>query len=393
MDLDPEEYVLRLKKSLYGLKQAPRIWWDKMTSFLRKAGFYQCNAEPSVFTRSLNSHFIILLLFVDDILLTGDQEGIEAFIQECHAAFKTRDLGLPKLFLGIHIEYRDNGSVAIHQKSYIKRLLERFNAPTNPVGTPLDPKQPLTEAPEAELLPAVEAGEYRAAVGGLIYLMICTRIDLAFPLSRLSKYVSKPGIKHAAALKRLLRYLAGTQDLGITFKRASGSPSPHSKPTLYGYSDSDFAADLDNRRSTSGFVFFLNGGPIAWQSKQQSLVTGSTHDAEYVGLAIASKEAAWLRKLILAILPQYAEHKMPSNTIYCDNQGAIATASQPSHTPSNRSKHIDIRFHIVREAIANGLIRLEYTRTTEMTADILTKALPRDLHQRHMEGLGIRAVI
>jgi hypothetical protein len=391
MDLDPVKYVLRLRKSLYGLKQAPRIWWNKMTSFLKEAGFYQCDVEPSVFTRMQDGFFIILLLFVDDILLTGDQEGIEAFVRECHEAFKTRDLGLPKLFLGIHVEHKDD-CIILHQKSYTKRLLERFNAPANPVGTPLDTKQQLVEAPEEEHLPESEAEEYRAAVGALIYLMICTRVDLAFSLSRLSKFVNKPGIKHAAALKRLLRYLAGTQNLGIIFKRTSRPYFLIPNPILYGYSDSDFAADLNNRRSTSGFVFFLNGGPISWKSKQQPLVTGSTHDAEYVGLAIASKESTWLRKLILAILPQYAEHEMPSNTIHCDNQGAIATANQPSHSPSNRSKHIDIRFHIIREAIANGLIRLEYTRTTEMTADILTKALPKDLHQRHLEGLGIRVV-
>ncbi|EED17243.1 hypothetical protein TSTA_022970, partial [Talaromyces stipitatus ATCC 10500] len=261
----PKKYVLKLRRSLYGLKQAPRIWWDRMTSFLLKAGFYQCDAEPAIFICSLDNKFLILLLFVDDILLT----------------------------------------VILHQKAYIQRILERFNAPTNPVATPLDPKHPLIEATNAESLNETDALEYRAAVGELIYLMICTRPDLAFALSRLSKFMQKPGIKHAAALKRVLR------------------------------------------------------------------------------LATASYEVIWLRKLILAILPQYAEHTMPSNTIHCDNQGAIAIANQPSHSPSTRSKHIDIRFHVIREAIANGLIRLEYIRTTEITADILTKALPKELHEYH----------
>jgi len=121
------------------------------------------------------------------------------------------------------------------------------------------------------------------------------------------------------------------------------------------------SADVNNRRSTSGFIFLLNGGPISWKSKQQSLVTASTHDAEYVGLANASYEVIWLRKIILAILPDYTEHTMPANNLYCDNQGAIATASQPIHTISSRSKHIDVRFHVIRDAAANGLlIRLEY---------------------------------
>ncbi|EED22594.1 conserved hypothetical protein [Talaromyces stipitatus ATCC 10500] len=314
-----------------------------MTSFLLKAGFYQCDAELAIFIRSLDNKFLILLLFVDDILLTGT----------------------PRRFLGIHIKHR-NGKVILHQKAYIQRILERFNAPTNPVATPLDPKHPLVEATNAESLNETDALEYRAAVGALIYLMIYTRPDLAFALSRLSKFVQKPGIKYAAALKRVLRYLAGTQNLGIAYCKSYSNDS-----VLYGYSDSDFAADLNNRRSTSGFIFLLNGGPISWKSKQQSLITSSTHDAEYIGLATASYE--------------YAEHTMPSNTIHCDNQGAIATANQPSHSLSTRSKHIDIRFHVIREAIANSLIRLEYIRTTEMTADILTKALLKELHERHWE--------
>ncbi|EED18958.1 conserved hypothetical protein [Talaromyces stipitatus ATCC 10500] len=240
MDLDPKKYVLKLRRSLYGLKQAPRIWWDRMTSFLLKAGFYQCNAEPAIFIRSLDNKFLILLLFIDDILLTGDQDAIEEFVKECCNEFKTQDIGTPRRFLGIHIEHR-NGKVILHQKAYIQRILERFNAPTNPIATPLDPKHPLVEATNAESLNETDALEYRAAVGALIYLMICTRPDLAFALSRLSKFVQKPGIKHAAALKRVLRYLAGTQNLGIAYYKSYSNDS-----VLYGYSDSNFAADLNN---------------------------------------------------------------------------------------------------------------------------------------------------
>jgi hypothetical protein len=249
----------------------------------------------------------------------------------------------------------------------------------------MDPKQPLVEALESELLNEEDAADYRAAVGALIYLMIYTRPDIAFPISRLSKFVAKPGTKHAAALKRLFRYLRGTIDVGISFS----APNSLSNPQLIGYSDSDFAADLDNRRSTSGFVFLLNGGPISWKSKQQSLVTSSTHDAEYVGLVIASYEVIWLRKVLLTLLPDYTELSMPANWLLSDNQGAILTANHPKHVISNRSKHIDIQFHIIREATANELVQLEYVRTANMTADILTKALPQELHLRHMKGLGM----
>jgi reverse transcriptase-like protein len=384
MGLDPKLFVLKLRRSLYGLKQAPRIWREKIHSFLSRVGFHCCDAEPAIFTRNCDGRFVILLLFVDDIILTGTDEGIEDFVQECSREFKTRDLGNPRLFLGIQIE-RQGNKVILHQRNYICRILERFDAPKDPVAIPLDPKHPLVDASDSDLLNEDDALEYRASVGALMYLMICTRPDLAFTLSRLSKFCSRPGIKHAAALKRVFRYLAGTKYLGISFNR----PDPLPNPLLYGYSDSDFAADINNRRSTSGFVFLLNGGPISWKSKQQSLVTTSTHDAEYVGLANASYEVIWLRKLILAILPDYTEHTMPANNLYCDNQGAIATASQPIHAISSRSKHIDVRFHVIRDAAANGLIRLEYVRTGDMTADILTKALPRETFQRHVRGLGM----
>ena len=389
MDIDPRRYVLKLRRSLYGLKQAPRIWWEKMRNFLlTTCKFHCCDAEPTLFTRSRGNRFVILLLFVDDVILTGSDDGIEEFVKECTKEFKTRDLGSLKLFLGIRLE-RQEDKVLLHQRDYIRRILERFNAPTASVATPLDPKLPLIEAPESEFLGDDDAAEYRAAVGALMYLMVCTRPDLAFTLSRLSKFSSKPGEKHAAALKRVLRYLSFTRDMGIAFNIPSSS-SPAS--TLLGYSDSDFAADLNNRRSTSGFVFLLNGGPISWKAKQQSLVTTSTHDAEYVGLSMASQEVTWLRKLLLTILPDYTEHQMPANALYCDNQGAIITASQPTYMMSGKSKHIDVRFHVVRDAAANGLIRLEYVRTSEMTADILTKALPKELHQRHVKGLGMDRV-
>jgi transposase InsO family protein len=387
MGLDPKRYILKLRRSLYGLKQAPRIWWERMNSFLVGIRFHRCDSEPAIYTRNHDGKFIILLLFVDDILLTGNSDdGIEEFVKECFEEFKCRDLHYPKLFLGIHIEQcKCNDKVILHQRAYIERILERFNAPMNPTSTPMDPKRPLVEALESELLNEEDAAEYRAAVGALIYLMICTRPDIAFPISRLSKFVAKPGIKHAAALKRLFRYLRGTVDVGISFSAPNSLPSPQ----LIGYSDSDFAADLDNRRSTSGFIFLLNGGPISWKSKQQSLVTSSTHDAEYVGLAIASREVIWLRNVLIFLLPDYTEHTVPANTLFSDNQGAISTANKPIHAISNRSKHIDVRFHIIREAAANGLVRLEYVRTADMTADILTKALPRELHLRHMKGLGM----
>jgi hypothetical protein len=259
LNLDPLLHVLKLHKALYGLKQAPRVWWQKVHGWLIRSGFHCCDAEPAVFIRHKNDQYIVLLLFVDDIFVIGSSEGAEQFVRECGAIFKIRDLGIPKLFLGIQIEQTQSGSVLLYQADYTKRILERFNAPQNPIQTPMDTKTPLVKASENNLLPERDAAEYRAAVGALLYLMLCTRPDLAYTLSRLSKFSSKPSIKHAEALKRVLRYLRGTINLGIEFN----APDPALESKLYGYSDSDFAADLNNRRSTSGFIFLLNGGPIS----------------------------------------------------------------------------------------------------------------------------------
>jgi hypothetical protein len=191
MGLDPKRFVLKLRRSLYGLKQAPRIWLERMHSFLVQIGFHCCNTEPSIYICNHNEKFIILLLFVGDILLTGNSDnGIDEFVRECTSKFKARDLGIPKLFLGIHIGYRDS-KVILHQRSYIQRILDRFDAPRDPVATPMDPKQPLVEALESVLLNEEDAADYRATVGALIYLMICTHPDIAFPISRLSKFVAK----------------------------------------------------------------------------------------------------------------------------------------------------------------------------------------------------------
>jgi hypothetical protein len=161
---------------------------------------------------------------------------------------------------------------------------------------------------------------------------------------------------------------------------------------LIGYSNSDFAADLDNRCSTSGFVFLLNGGPILWKSKQQSLVTSSIHDAEYVGLTIALYKVIWLWKVLLTLLPDYTELSMPMNRLFLDNQGTIIIANKLKYVISNRSKHIDIQFHIICKAAANRLVQLKYVRTANMTANILTKALPQELHLHYMKGLGMEKV-
>jgi hypothetical protein len=228
-----------------------------------------------------------------------------------------------------------------------------------------------------------------------MFAMVCTRPDLAFTLSRLSKFCSAPGNQQMQAARYALRYLRSTTTQGIVYKAQQPEPA---NIRLEGFSDSDFAADIDNRRSTSGYVYTLNGSAISWRSKQQDLVTLSTMEAEYVGMTEACKESIWLQRLlnelplngavVKQLLVKDVKHELDNiKVLYEDNQGAIQLADNPRH--HNRSKHIDVKYHYIRELVANQSVQLRYRNTGDITADVLTKALPLVTHQKHVTAMGM----
>lgn len=377
--------VLKLCKALYGLKQSPRLWWQRLFRDLKTMGFIQCEADTNLFVRRSQKGILFLLVYVDDLLLAGTPEELGPVTRGLMRLYKMRDLGFPSQFLGIQIE-RINCKIILHQEAYVKRMLARFDMDgddIHPTNTPLHARTILKSAADDELLDDEEAATFRSAVGALGYAVICTRPDLAFTYSRLSKFSSKPGRTHWQAMKSTLRYLAGTTDLGLVYKWSGDD-------ILFGYSDSDFASDPENRRSTSGFIFYLGGSLISWKAKQQTIVTRSTHDAEYIGLANASYEISWIRRVITFCLPA-SYVPLPPTTLYGDNQGSIASAGSTTDSKMTpRSRHIDIRYHIIRDAVADGTIRLQYIPTAEMTADVLTKPLPKESYWKHVESMGMR---
>jgi hypothetical protein len=197
-------------------------------------------------------------------------------------------------------------------------------------------------------------------------------------MSRLSKFFDSPTEEHATAAKRVLRYLKGTTGKGIIY-------TPSTKKSFAGYSDSDFAGDSDDRKSTGGYVFLLFGGAISWKSKKQALPALSTVEAEYIAGAEATKEAIWLLRLLRDLDANV--HNAPPATIHFDNQGAMAlTKNDANH---NRTKHIDVKWHFIRAYVANGTIKITYLPTANMVADILTKALPRERHWQHATSMGM----
>jgi len=289
------------------------------------------------------------------------------------------DLGLARNFLGLEIDQLPNGYIQLHQKPFILKVFQRFNMQEcNGVHTPMEPGRRLVAAQDSDKL--IDQREYQSLVGSLMYIAVGTHPDLAFALSVLSKYNSKPTTDHTLATKWVLRYLMETSGMALVYG---------SVDKLIGYTDSDFAGDLKDMKSTSGYVFTLAGAAVWWKSKKQSLVSLSSTEAEYIACSEAIREGIWLRRLYHEITHRELKAIPRSiQLVLSDSQGAICLAKAPRF--NSRTKHIDIKYHFVQDACAQGLIELNYLPTAEMPADIMTKALPRDTHQRHVKGMGLQ---
>jgi hypothetical protein len=277
----------------------------------------------------------------------------------------------------MEIEYGSDGSIKIHQNQYIQQLLTRHGMQDcSPVNTPMDTSVKLTAAKDDEAL--ADPKEYASIVGGLTFAACVTRPDITCAVGQLSQFLNNPSSKHMLAVKRVLRYLQGTPSLGITYR-----PPPL---RLTGYSDADWAGNVDTRRSTTGYVVMLNNGAVAWRSQRQPTVALSTMEAEYMALTEATKELKWIRNFLAELGCNNGKPDVPTD-LYSDNQSAIALAKNPvSHA---RAKHIDIRHHFVRDAIQDQIIWVQYIPTAEMTADSLTKALGREKHEKCTARMGM----
>lgn len=243
-----------------------------------------------------------------------------------------------------------------------------------PVGTPLDTKTRLMPYDGAASLGEIR--EYQRVVGSLMYAMVATRPDIGFAVGALSRYLANPGPEHWTAAKRVLRYLAGTANKALTF--GGGSLE------LVGYTDADFAPP-PTRQSTSGYLFILNGGAVGWASKRQKSVATSTTEAEYMALALGTKEAIWLRRL-LGELGVVTRGPTP---ILVDNQSCIRLAKNPEN--HQLTKHIDTQFHFIRQEVEKRTVEVEFCPTKSMAADFLTKAVNMEQHKMCTQASGLPA--
>lgn len=304
-----------------------------------------------------------ILLYVDDLLICGvDQTQINEIKQKLTAAFKMKDLGPVEYFMGLRIQVdRSNGVTIIDQTTFAERILDKFGMKdANPVATPLEPGSKLVKAKQGDDI----QGQYRQLVGSLMYLMLGTRPDLCFAISYFSRFQDKATRTHWTQLKRVLRYVKGTTSYRLVY-----TCKDEAHP-LAGYVDADWANDLDERKSTSGFVFEVYGNPVCWATKKQGVVALSTTEAEYIAAAQAVCEAMWLKKLFKDI-GYPIQSTIP---IYEDNQGCIFLCKNPE---SKRTKHVDVKYHYVRQKVWSKQVELKYIPSKEQKADIFTKPLPR----------------
>jgi len=370
--------VCHLHKALYGLRQAPRTWYVKLRSELEKIGFKASEADAGLFILEQDSYKVYLLVYVDDMLIASKElSGVEHVKKTVGSIFNVRDLGEAKFFLGMEIS-RDQelGTVKLSQHKLTADILSRYGmSDSKSRSTPISTGTCLSKQGSKEL--DKSRFPYTELVGSLLYLAACTRPDISQAVGVLSRYMAHPTEHLWNVAKDVLRYLIGSQDVGVVFKM-SGSG-------LHGYCDADFAGDVDTRRSTTAYVFVLQGGAISWSSKLQPTVAVSTAEAEYMSAASAVKEALWLRKLMVDFVFDCTAPVL----ISCDNQAALKLLVNP--VVSARSKHIDVLHHFARERVARKEVGFAYCRTDDMIADCLTKPLSQDKLLKCCKGMGIVA--
>ena len=381
-----ENLVCKLKKSLYGLKQAGRTWYERINSELERMKFTRLQTEHCTYIKQTNESIVVIGLYVDDlVLISNSLDELSTIKKQLAAIFEMKDLGNAKFVLGIKIERdRTNKTLSISQSEYINNVVRKFGMEDSrrETYTPMNPGMRLVKSGlfGEDESKSVDATQYQAAVGSIMYAMLGTRPDIGFSISRLAQYSNDPREQHWNAVKQLVRYLATTANYCLTYK---GGGNNTTEPELTVYTDSDWAADYDTRRSTTGYLFQLAGGAISWKSKRQPTVALSTTEAEYMAACEATRETINWRMFF----GELGFDTGNPTIIKSDNQGSIALGKNPEH--HSRSKHIDIRHHYVREQVILGTVKFQYVSTNEMTADILTKALARDRHTLLTKEMGI----
>ncbi|KAG9512183.1 hypothetical protein KCU93_g10402, partial [Aureobasidium melanogenum] len=371
-------YVFHLKKALYGLKQSPRQWGIRFRRYLEANGWTSSKHDPCIFIHN-GPKPMFIDAYVDDIkIFAKTDEEIFQTKALLSSQFPMTDLGPCSFYLGMHVNQGQDGSVHLHQAAYIQQILERFGMediyPRHiPMRTDCKLSQNTGPAKPKDFIRL-----YQSKVGSLLYLSCIARPDLAEAVGVVSRYNSNPNDSHMEAVDQIIAYIKATPNLGLCY-----SKDPHDE--LHAYSDADWAGCKDSARSTTGWVVMLSGAPISWSSKRQKSVALSTCESEYVAGYKAAQELVWITGLLNEL--RVKDISTREVVLQMDNQAALKLSRNPEF--HDRTKHINIKFHYLRELNSEGLIKTQYVNTKNNLADLFTKPLPRDTFEGLVRRLGL----
>ena len=345
---------------IYGLKQASRQWYSKFSYSLLQFGFRQSKSDYSLFIKGSCSSFVALLVYVDDIIITTpSHQAIDSMKSFLHSQFKLKDLGTLKYFLGLEIA-RSTKGIVLSQRHYTLQLLEDTGfLACKPAIIPMDPKMQLT-ATDGDVL--TDISQYRRLIGRLLYLTL-SRPDITFAVHKLSQFLAQPRVPHLQAAHHLLRYLKSSPGQGLFFSSSSSLQ-------LKAFSDADWGSCVVSRKSVTGFCVFLGDSLVSWKAKKQTTISRSSAEAEYRAMAATTCELVWLRQLLMDFGVTISSPAL----LLCDNQAAVHIASNPIF--HERTKHIEIDCHFVRDKVTDGFVKLMPIRSQHQLADVFTKPLP-----------------
>jgi hypothetical protein len=375
MDLPPgyttstdAKVVCKLQRALYGLKQSPRAWFGQFSMAMRKYGFKQSNSDHTLFIKHNGEKLTVLIVYVDDMIITGDdKEEISRLQEELTTDFEMKNLGGLKYFLGIEVARSREGIFLSRRKYVLDVLTEVGMLECKPAYTPIVQNHRLGEYPDQA---PTDKGRYQRLVGKLIYLSH-TRPDIAYAVSVVSQFMHNPSEDHMDVVIRILRYLKASPGKGLMFSKNS-----HLK--INGYTDADWAGSILDRKSTSGYFMFVGGNLVTWRSKKQKVVALSSAEAEFRGMEKGLCELLWIKRL-LTELEFTPTSKME---LFCDNKSAIAISHDP--VQHDRTNHVEMDRHFIKENLEDKIIRFPFVKSEDQLADILTKAVSSKEFTTHL---------
>ena len=368
--------VLKLLKGLYGLKQASRIWQKTLYKALKDLGMDPCKTESGVLRWPGQDKMVLVVCWVDDLIIVCDDEKLRKKIEEKLAKeFLTKMLGELDIYVGIVLERDRKGHCDLHQTPFIKKVVAKF-----PVLRKFHANVPAQSDRLSKSDCPLSSNDvpdypYMSVTGSLLYAAICTRPDIFYAVMQLARFNSNPGKAHVRASEQCLRYLEETPDLGIRF---TAPKNKSAKIRIEAFVDSDWGGCPDTRRSTTGYVIHVCGGPVAWRSKLMQTIALSSCEAEFMALTEVCRELMWMCRFLDEI---GIEYETPN--VYCDSSSAINWAEDP--VQHQRNKHVEIKYYYCRDVVADEKVRLFKINTVNNLADIMTKPVGQQIIKRLRE--------